>query len=147
MVEKVQKLYNEITENLNLYLKEHSVYNPDVYQDTPEDKQFPIVIVNLLPYTVEYTTKKYTDELYNYGLEIIVYTMPKGEIARQTIADEITDYIEKFFHDEYRMTVKISKNVANADTSVYRNVIRATCILDTKYRDKLVIYPSMRENF
>ena len=42
------------------------------------------------------------------------------------------------------MNVKVSKNVQNEDTSVARDVVQATCILDTKYKDKLVIYPSKR---
>lgn len=141
MLEQVQKLYDEITENLEIYLKEHSEYKPDVYQDIPEEKTFPVVIVKLLPYTVEYTTKKYTDELYNYGLEINVFSIKQGNIAKQTIADEITNYVETFFNKEYRMTLTVSKNAPNEDVDVYRNIVQATCILDTKYKDKIVIYP------
>ena len=141
MLEQVQKLYDEITENLEIYLKEHSEYKPDVYQDIPEEKTFPVVIVKLLPYTVEYTTKKYTDELYNYGLEINVFSIKQGNIAKQTIADEITNYVETFFNKEYRMTLTVSKNAPNEDIDVYRNIVQATCILDTKYKDKIVIYP------
>ncbi len=141
MLEQVQKLYDEITENLKIYLQEHSEYKPDVYQDIPEEKTFPVVIVKLLPYTVEYTTKKYTDELYNYGLEINVFSIKQGNIAKQTIADEITNYVETFFNKEYRMTLTVSKNAPNEDVDVYRNIVQATCILDTKYKDKIVIYP------
>ena len=141
MLEQVQKLYDEITENLGIYLKEHSEYKPDVYQDIPEEKTFPIVIVKLLPYTVEYTTKKYTDELYNYGLEVNIFAIKQGNVAKQTIADEIANFVEAFFSKEYRMTLTVSKNAPNEDIDVYRNIVQATCILDTKYKDKIVIYP------
>ncbi len=142
MLESIQKLYDEITLNLREFLKDNSTYNPTVYQDTPKEKEFPIVIIKLLPYTVDYTTKKYTDEMYHYGLEINIYSVQKENIARQTIANEITDHIERFFHEVYRMSVQVSKNAPNEDTNVTRNIVQATCLIDTKYKDKLVIYPS-----
>ena len=58
-----------------------------------------------------------------------------------TIADEITYLIVKFFKDNYKVNVKVSKDVANIDTTVYRNLINISFKVETKYKDKLVISP------
>ena len=102
---------------------------------------FPKVIIKELPRTSKYTTLVYTDELYNYGLEINVYAIQNGNLASATIGDEIARWVEKFFKEIYRMTVKVSRDVPNSDTSVYRNLIQVRCLIDTKYRDKLVLLP------
>lgn len=144
MIEKIQALYDEIYEALKEYLEAHSIYQPTVKKDIPEEKIFPLVIVKLLPYTDDYTTLKYTDKTYDYGLEINIYAMQQGNIAKQSITNEISNHVETFFNTVYRMNVKVSKNVLNEDTSVARDIVQATCILDTKYKDKLMIYPSKR---
>lgn len=145
MLEQVQKLYDEIYMNLKEYLQKKSVYRPEVFKDAPQIKKFPIVIIKLLPYTVEYTTKKYTDEIYHYGLETNIYAMQLNDTAKQTIANEISNHIEHFFKEEYRMTTKVSKNVPNEDESVARDIVQSMCLLDTKYKNKLVIYPAYNE--
>lgn len=144
MIEQVQSFYDDVYQQLKQYLKTNSIYKPEVLKDSPEEKIFPLVIIKLLPYTDEYTTLKYTDIRYEYGFEINVYAMQQGTTARQSITNEISNHVEVFFKTVYRMNVKVSKNVPNEDTSVARDVVQATCILDTKYKDKLVIYPSKR---
>ena len=144
MIEKVQNLYDEVYENLKKFLQENSIYKPAVYKSSPEEKAFPLVIIKLLPYTNEYSNLKYTDILYDYGFEINVFAIQSGDVAKQSITSEISNHIENFFNNIYRMNVKVSKDVANEDTSVARDIIQSTCTIDTKYKDKLVIYPSKR---
>ena len=141
MKEKIQQLYTVIADDLNQYLQENSIYKPNVYQDEPEEKEFPIVIIKELPRINIYGNLSYGEETYDYGLETSVNTIQQDGVSKQSIANEITNLIEKFFTEKYRMINKISKNLANLDTDVYRDIIQSTCIIDTKYHDKLVIYP------
>lgn len=141
MLEEVQGLYDEIYQELKNYLLENSIYEPHVYKKEAENKLFPKVVFKELPRNSVYTTLKYTDELYTYGLEINIYAIQDGNLAGATIANELAKWVEKFFKDVYRMTVNVSKDVPNKDTSVYRNLIQVRCLIDTKYGDKLIILP------
>ncbi len=141
MLDEIQGLYDNFYHELKSYLLDNSIYLPSVYKKEPENKKFPKVIIKELPRTSKYTTLVYTDELYNYGLEINVYAIQNGNLASATIGDEIARWVEKFFKEIYRMTVKVSRDVPNSDTSVYRNLIQVRCLIDTKYRDKLVLLP------
>lgn len=141
MNEIIQQLYDKFCQEITIYLNEHSIYSPVLYKKEVENKIFPKVIAKELPRTSEYDDLKYSAEKYYYGIEFNVYAIQNGDIANSTIADEIANHIETFFKEFYHMTVKVSKNVANVDKSVYRNIIQATCVIDTKYKDKLLIYP------
>lgn len=141
MNKEVQELYDKFYQELKTYLEDKITYELYVYKKEVENKKFPKVIIKQLPRDSVYTTLKYTDERYNYGLEINVYAIQKGDVASATIADEITKHIETFFRDVYRMSVNVAIDVANIDTSVYRNLVQARCIIDTKFKDKLIIYP------
>lgn len=138
----VQGLYDKIYQELKQYLDDNSIYTPYVYKREAENTNFPKVIVKELPRDSYFTTLKYGDEKYNFGLEINVYALPDGDIPSATISTEISNHIETFFKEQYRMSVNVSHDVPNIDTSVYRDLIQAKCIVDTKYEDKLVIYPS-----
>lgn len=138
----MQGLYDKIYRELKQYLIDNSIYNPYVYKSEIENTNFPKVIVKELPRDSYFTTLKYGDEVYNFGLEINVYALPNSDIPSATISTEISNHIETFFKEQYRMSVNVSHNIVNIDTSVYRDLIQVKCIVDTKYKDKLVIYPS-----
>ena len=141
MLEAIQKLYDDFFKNIKSYLEENSKYSPYIFKKEPEEKLFPIVIVKELSRNFRYTTLKHTDLLYYYSLEINVYAMQKEGISAMTIADEITNLIEKYFYDNYKMRIRVSKNISNIDKSVIRNLIQINCKIDTKYKSKLVLCP------
>ncbi|MCI9585264.1 MAG: hypothetical protein HFH45_01350 [Bacilli bacterium] len=141
MIDGIQGLYDKIYQELKTYLLGTSIYEPSIYKKEVENKKFPKVIVKQLPRDSYFTTLKYGDEIFNFGLEINVYAIQDGDLASATIADEITRHIETFFKDVYRMSVNVSLDIPNADTSVYRNLVQSRCKVDTKFKDKLVIYP------
>ena len=141
MLESIQKLYDDFFKEIKSYLSLNSIYSPYIFKNEPEEKLFPVVIIKELPRTFRYTTLKHTDIIYYFSLEINIYAMQKGSVSAMTIADELTNLIEKYFYDNYKMRTKISKNIPNIDTSVIRNLIQIKCKVDTKYKDKLVLCP------
>lgn len=141
MNDKIQRLYDKVYDELEQYVKKNSMYNPSIFKTEPNEKLFPIIIVKELPRTSIYNDLSYKDELYYYSMEINIYAMQKGNIAGSTITAEIATIIERFFKDVYRMNVKVFRDAPNVDTSVHRNIITVKCIIDTKYKDKLILYP------
>ena len=141
MLESVQKLYDDFFKEIKSYLISHSMYSPYIFKNEPEEKLFPVVIIKELPRTFRYTTLKHTDIIYYFSLEINIYAMQSNGVSAITIADELTNLIEKYFYDNYKMRIQIYKNISNIDTSVIRNLIQIKCKVDTKYKDKLVLCP------
>jgi hypothetical protein len=126
---------------LKAYLIENSKYDMTVDTREPNKKKFPIVIVSELSDDSIYTTLKYTDEIYYMDLEINTYAIQNGNIPNKTIAEETTNLIEQFFKDNYRVSIRTTRDVPNLDTNVYRNLTTVSFKIETKYKDKLVISP------
>lgn len=141
MVESINNIYETIFKELKNYLQDNSLYNLYVYKKEPNNKLFPIVVIKELFNESNYTTLKYTDEIYYIDLEINVYAIQYNEVSNMTICNELTYLIEKFFKDNYKVKVNVSKDVANLDTSVYRNIVNVYFKVETKYKDKLIISP------
>lgn len=141
MIEQVQEIYNSLYQELKEYLTNNCKYNPYICKKEPNDKKFPIVIFKELDRDSIYTTLKYTDEIYYIYFEINIYSIQNSEISNISIANEITNQIEKFFKENYKIKVKVSYDVPNIDTSVYRNLISISFKVETKYKDKLIISP------
>lgn len=141
MIESIQDIYDSIFKELRAYLIENSKYNPYVDNKEPNVKRFPVVIIEELRNDSIYTTLKYTDKIYYMDLEINVYAMQSNGISNKTIANEITNLVEKFFEDNYRVSILTKRGMANIDTSVYRNLTTIKFKVETKYKDKLIISP------
>lgn len=141
MIDSINNIYDEMYKELKKYLSNNSKYKPYTVKKEPNEKKFPIVIFKELYDNSTYTTLKYTDEIYYLDFEINIYAIQNNSIASMTIADEITYLIVKFFKDNYKVNVKVSKDVVNIDTTVYRNLINISFKVETKYKDKLVISP------
>lgn len=142
MIESIQHIYLQIKEELEVYLQDNSLYNPAVRTREPNEKIFPIVIVKELSDDSVYTTLKYTDEIYYIDLNIDIFAIQKNNISNMTIANEITNKIEQFFRDNYKVKVRTSRDVVNIDANVYRNIVRVKFKVETKYGDKLIISPN-----
>lgn len=141
MLESIQSIYDSLFKELKIYLNNNSKYTPYVGKKEPNEKKFPIVIFKNISRDSIYTTLKYTDEIYYMDLEINVYAIQYNGTSNMTIANEITNLIEQFFKDKYKVKVKINEDVANIDSNVYRNLISVSFKVETKYKDKLIISP------
>ena len=141
MLESINNIYETIFEELKTYLQDNSLYNPYVYKIESNNKLFPVVVVKELFNESNYTTLKYTDEIYYIDLEINIYAIQNNNVSNMTICNELTYLIEKFFKENYKVKVIISKDVPNLDTLVYRNLVNINFKVETKYKDKLIISP------
>ena len=113
-------VYDEMFKYLKKYLSENSSYSPKVLKDTPPSKYFPLVIMKEVQDDLYSENMDKTDQRFNIGYEIEIFTMDKDNIAKQTIADEIKKLINDVFDEHYGMNRKTNKQLDNADTDVYR---------------------------
>lgn len=141
MLEQIQEFYDFIYDDLKEYISAQSQYNPHIFKKEPEDKLFPLVTIKDISKNGIPTTLNYTDYKYTFSLEINVYSLTKNGIAGKTVCKEVSDLIERYFKEQYRMNITINPNAPNVDSSVDRTLIYANCTLDTKYKDKIIIYP------
>ena len=139
---------NELYPDLKEYLEQHSNYSPVlVKRYTGESKVFPIVTMLLYRTSREYTTLTYGEKTYDFRLEIDVYAkdiVSEGaKVSKRIVGNEITKHIVDFFEEYYTVSIRVNYDTVNIDGEVYRNNVRISGVLDTKYgNDKLVTYPS-----
>ena len=141
MVESINKIYSDIYNDLKNYIINNSKYNPYVGNKEPNDKKFPVVVIKDNFKDSNYTNLKYGERIYIIDLEINIYAIQYNNIPNNTIANELTDIIEKYFEEKYKLNIKISKNIPNIDSLVYRNLVNVKMKLDTKYNNKIMISP------
>lgn len=138
---------NHIYKNLKVYVENNSIYSPKVTKkQTQESKVFPIVPVKLLPIENKYNNLSYTEETYNFGIEINIYSQDKitnnSKVSKKTICDEVTNKVIEYFRSNFKVSIKVEYDMPNIDSDIHRNYIRINGKLDTKYgNDRLVIYP------
>lgn len=133
--------------NMKTYVENNSIYSPHITKTMPqESKVFPIVPTKLLPVTNEYNNLSYSEETYKFGIEIDIYSQDisneDNQISKRTVCNEITHHIVDYFKKNYRVTIQVELDVVNVDSTVHRNNIKITGKLDTRYKDRLVIYPN-----
>lgn len=141
-------LENELYPDLKEYLEQHSIYSPVlVKRYTGESKVFPIVTMLLYRTSRDYTTLTYGEKTYDFRLEIDIYAkdIVNGgtKVSKRIVGNEITKHIVDFFEEYYTVSIRVNYDTVNMDGEVYRNNVRISGVLDTKYgNDKLVTYPS-----
>lgn len=141
-------LENELYPDLKEYLEQHSNYSPIlVKRYTGESKVFPIVTMLLYRTSRDYTTLTYGEKTYDFRLEIDIYAkdiVSEGtKVSKRIVGNEITKHIVDFFEEYYTVSIRVNYDTVNMDGEVYRNNVRISGVLDTKYgNDKLVTYPS-----
>lgn len=139
---------DELYPDLKEYLEQHSDYSPIlVKRYTGESKVFPIVTMLLYRTSRNYTTLTYGEKTYDFRLEIDVYAkdvVSEGaKVSKRIVGNEITKHIVDFFEEYYTVSIRVNYDTVNMDGEVYRNNVRISGVLDTKYgNDKLVTYPS-----
>ena len=157
----VEEVFEDIIyPQLKEYVENNNPYNAKVTKAYPQtSKVFPIIPIKLLPITNQYNNLTYGEETYSFGMDIEVYavdttkeeevvgennetTITNKKVSRKTVCDDLTKLIVEYLKAAYHLTIKVRHDVPNEDTNVYRNLIRITGTLDTKYgEDNLVIYP------
>ena len=141
-------LENELYPDLKEYLEQHSIYSPVlVKRYTGESKVFPIVTMLLYRTSRDYTTLTYGEKTYDFRLEIDIYAKDivneGAKVSKRIVGNEITKHIVDFFEEYYTVSIRVNYDTVNMDGEVYRNNVRISGVLDTKYgNDKLVTYPS-----
>ena len=141
-------LENELYPDLKEYLEQHSNYSPIlVKRYTGESKVFPIVTMLLYRTSRNYTTLTYGEKTYDFRLEIDIYAKDVvsagAKVSKRIVGNEITKHIVDFFEKYYTVSIRVNYDTVNMDGEVYRNNVRISGVLDTKYGDdKLVTYPS-----
>ena len=143
----VEEVFEDIIyPNLKEYVETNNAYCARVTKAYPEtSKVFPIIPVKLLPVTNKYNNFSYGEETYTFGIEIEVFAIDKAEglekVSKKTICDELVNLIVNYIKENYHFTIRVTHDVPNQDTNVYRNLIRLSGTLDTKYEGRLFIYP------
>ena len=143
---------NELYPDLKTYLEEHSVYSPIlVKRYTGESKVFPLVTMLLYRTSRNYNTLTYGEKTYDFRIEIDVYANDKTvldeneksvKVSKRIIGNEITKNIVDFFEEYYTVSIRVNYDTVNMDGNIYRNNIRVSGVLDTKYGDdNYVTYP------
>lgn len=143
----VEEVFEDIIyPNLKEYVENNNDYNAKVTKAYPQtSKVFPIIPIKLLPITNHYNNLSYGEETYTFGIEIEVFAIDVAvgleKTSRKTICDNLVKLIVDYIKENYHFTIKVTHDVPNEDTNVYRDLIRLSGTLDTKYKDNLVIYP------
>ena len=141
MVDEINNVYLEIYNDLKNYIINNSKYNPYIGNKEPNNKKFPVVVIKDIYKDNNYTTLKYGERVYFIDVEINIYAIQFNNIPNNTIANELTNIVEKYFIEKYKLNVKVSKNLPNIDNLVYRNLVNIRLKLDTKYKNKIMISP------
>lgn len=138
---------NELYPSLKEYLEEHSEYSPTlVKRYTGESKVFPLVTMLLYRTSRNYTTLTYGEKTYDFRMDIDIYAndlVKDGKkVSKRIIGNEITKHIVDFFENYYTVSIRVNYDTVNIDGNIYRNNVRISGVLDTKYGEEhLVTYP------
>lgn len=128
------EVYDEIYRYARGYLEAKSQYAPQVKKDTPPSKKFPLVIIKEVRDNLYDENLDKTDQRFRIGYDIEIYTMNKGTIAKQTIANELIKLLNDVFDEHYGMNRRFNREIQNIDTDVYRWKMRFEGKIDEKKR-------------
>lgn len=138
---------NELYPDLKEYLDTNSIYSPTlVKRYTGESKVFPLVTMLLYRTSRNYTTLTYGENTYDFRIEIDVYAndmeIDGDKVSKRIIGNEITKHIVDFFDSYYTVSILVKYDTVNMDGNIYRNNVRISGVLDTKYGEEhYVTYP------
>ena len=141
MIEDIQGFYDIVYKELKEFITTNSKYKPYVFKEEPESKLFPLVVIKEPIRNGTYTTLKYTDKIYTFNTTINIFAVKSGNISGNSICEELSNIIERFFDEVYKMKININAGMINIDEDVSRTIITISCRVDTKFKDRLVIYP------
>ena len=129
-------VYDPIFQYGKKYIIEKSKYSPKVLKDTPPDKTFPLIIIREIRDDLYDENLDKTDQRFNIGYEIEIYTINKGQIAKQEIANELINLINDVFDIHYGLRRTLNQQIPNVDNDVYRHNMR----FEGKVDENKIIY-------
>lgn len=125
-------LYNNIFQYAKQYIKQKSIYSPEVFKNAPtESNIFPLVIIPKCKIILDEETLKYGERRYKVKFEIEIYAVDKSieankKISRETIINELENLIYEVFEEHYGLLGEDPTIKPNADTNVARETISFT---------------------
>ena len=118
------------------YIKENSKYSPTILKNTPPSQKFPLVIIKSLTDPLYDENLDKTDQRFKFGYLIEIYSMNKGNIAKEIITEEIVDLLNNVYDEHYGMNRTFNEEVPNVDADVYRWQMR----FEAKIDENKIIY-------
>lgn len=127
--------FNKLYLEYKTYIESNSQYSPKVVKNYNYEKsQFPII-------DFSYDDSVNTDDATIGGIEyydreyfiITIYTIDKGNVSRNVIADELKQLTHKFMGRYKGMTRTTCKPIPNMDTQVLRTLMKYECYVGNVY--------------
>lgn len=124
-------IYENMFQYAKQYIKQKSIYNPEVFKNTPTESDiFPLVIIPRCKIVLDDETLKYGEKKYQVIFEIEIYSTDKAietkKVSRQTIMQELEKLVYDVFEEHYKLSGEEPKTKPNADTNIDRETIRFT---------------------
>ena len=124
-------IYESIFQYAKKYIKEKSIYNPEVFKNAPtESDMFPLVIIPECKIILDNETLKYGEQKYQIIFNIEIYTTDKTvetkRISKQTIMQELEKIVYEVFEEHYGLLGSEPEIRPNADINIARENIRFT---------------------
>ena len=113
-------VYDQIFQYAKKYIKEKSKYSPKVLKSTQQNKTFPFISIKEIRDDLYDENLDKTDQKFNIGYEIEIYTITKGSIAKEEITEELKNLINDVFDTHYGLRRTFNQEIPNVDTDVYR---------------------------
>lgn len=127
-------VYDEMFKYAQNYIKENSKYSPSVLKDAPPDKKFPLITIKSVRDDLYSENLDKTDQRFNIGYKIEIYTMDKNNVAKQVIARELMLLVNDVFDEHYGMKRRFNRQAPNVDMDVYRWNMRYEAKIDENKR-------------
>lgn len=124
-------IYENIFQYAKKYIKEKSIYNPEVFKNAPTESDiFPLVIIPQCKVVLDDETLKYGERKYEVIFEIEIYSTDKTvgtkKVSRQTIIQELEKLVYEVFEEHYVLLGEEPQIKPNADTNVARESFKFT---------------------
>ena len=114
------EVYDQIFQYAKKYIKEKSKYSPKVLKSTQQDKTFPFISIKEIRDDLYSENLDKTDQRFNIGYEIEIYTITKGNIAKEEITEELKKLINDVFDIQYGLRRTFNQEMPNVDLNVFR---------------------------
>ena len=114
------EVYDQIFQYTKKYIKEKSKYSPKILKSTQQDKTFPFISIKEIRDDLYDENLDKTDQRFNIGYEIEIYTITKGSIAKEEITEELKNLINDVFDTHYGLRRTFNKEIPNVDLNVFR---------------------------
>lgn len=131
---RLPNVYDEIFNYAKQYIQEKSEYSPTILKSTPPNQKFPLILIKQIADDIYDENLDKTDQRFNLAYDIEIYTVNEGNIAKQSIANELMKLINDVFDEHYGMNRKANEEAPNVDTDVYRWYMRFEGKLDESKR-------------